>query len=45
MKYFYSLLIVLISSAIYSQTTIIKGTVVEEGTGKTIPGVLVKVLN
>ena len=45
MKYFYSLLIVLISSAIYSQTAIIKGTVVEEGTGKSIPGVLVKVLN
>ena len=45
MKYFYSLLIVLISSTIYSQTAIIKGTVVEEGTGKSIPGVLVKVLN
>jgi TonB-dependent receptor len=45
MKYFYSLLIALISSAIYSQTAIIKGTVVEEGTGKSIPGVLVKVLN
>lgn len=45
MKYFYSLLIALISSAIYSQTAIIKGTVVEEGTGKSIPGVLVKVVN
>jgi len=45
MKYFYSLLIVLISSAIYSQSAIINGTVVEEGTGKSIPGVLVKVLN
>ena len=45
MKYFYSLLIALISSAIYSQTAIIKGTVVEEGTGKSIPGVLVKVAN
>ena len=45
MKYFYSLLIVLISSTIYSQTAIIKGTVIEEGTGKSIPGVLVKVLN
>jgi len=45
MKYFYSLLIALISSAIYSQTAIIKGTVIEVGSGKSIPGVLVKVLN
>ena len=45
MKYFYSLLIALVSSAIYSQTAIIKGSVIEEGTGKSIPGVLVKVLN
>lgn len=29
----------------FSQTAIIKGTVVEEGTGKPIPGVLVKVVN
>ena len=45
MKYFYSLLIALVSSAIYSQTAIIKGSVIEQGTGKSIPGVLVKVLN
>ena len=45
MKYFYSLLIALVSSAIYSQTAIIKGSVIEQGTGKSIPGVLVKILN
>ena len=45
MKKFFFFYILLISSAIYSQTAIIKGTVVEEGTGKSIPGVLVKVLN
>ena len=44
-KYFYFFLILLISSSIYSQTSIIKGSVIEEATGKSIPGVTVKVIN
>jgi len=45
MKYFYFFIILLISNVIYSQTAIIKGTVIEEATGKSIPGVTIKVLN
>lgn len=45
MKYFYFFFTLFISGYMYSQTAIIKGMVVEEGTGKSIPGVLVKVLN
>ena len=45
MKHFFFLFSLLISSAIYSQTASIKGTVIEEGTGKSIPGVTIKLLN
>ncbi len=45
MKYFYFFITLLISSAIYSQTAIIKGTVIEEASGKSIPGVTIKLLN
>lgn len=44
MKNFFFPFILLISSVVYSQTAIIKGTVVEEGTGKSIPGVIIKLL-
>lgn len=45
MKFFYFFFILLFSSSIFSQTSIIKGTVIEEATGKSIPGVTIKVLN
>ncbi len=44
MKKFYSLLLFLSFISIYSQSSIIKGSVIEEGTGKAIPGATVTVI-
>jgi outer membrane receptor protein involved in Fe transport len=45
MKSIYLILSLFVTQFIFSQTGIIKGTTVEEATGKTIPGISVKIQN
>ena len=45
MKLFYKLVLLIFSQFIFSQTSIIKGTILEDKTGKTIPGVDITILN
>ncbi len=45
MKSLYSLVLLIFSQFIFSQTSIVKGTILDDKTGKTIPGVDVTILN
>ena len=45
MKSLYTLVLLIFTQFIFSQTSIIKGTVVEDKTGKTIPGVDITIVN
>lgn len=45
MKSLYTIILLVFSQFIFSQTSIIKGTILEDKTGKTMPGVDIKVIN
>ena len=45
MKYFLHFIILFFTQLLFSQTGIIKGSTVEEATGRTIPGISIKILN
>ncbi len=45
MKSLYSLIFLIFSQLIFSQTSIIKGTILDDKTGKTMPGVDITVIN
>ena len=45
MKLFYTLTLFIVSQLIFAQTSILKGTIIDDATGKTMPGVDVSVSN
>ena len=45
MKLFYTLTLFIVSHLIFAQTSILKGTIIDDATGKTMPGVDVSVSN
>ena len=45
MKLFYTLTLFIVSNFIFAQTSILKGTIIDDATGKTMPGVDVSVSN
>lgn len=45
MKYAFQFIMLFVAQFLFSQTGIIKGSTVEEATGRTIPGISIKILN